>query len=187
MTAKAAGLAFTLVLASTVPSLAEEPGRYSMIPAGEGFLRLDTESGAVSLCSRKSIGWACESLPDDAAPARLDNDHLSQETGEPRDRLAKAESDLAAAKAQNAELAARAEAAEKAEKDAKAEEAERVAKAEEAAKNANPDSHAVQPHAPESLVPERAVDEFSEFITKLIRRLQEMARDLQRDQSERAL
>jgi hypothetical protein len=33
----------------------------------EGFLRLDTQNGEVSLCSRQTVGWACLAAPDDRA------------------------------------------------------------------------------------------------------------------------
>ena len=104
MTVKPARLAFALILASVLPALAGEPGRYSLSPAGEGFLRLDTETGAVSLCSPGSDGWACESLPEATSPSGAANDHVDRsglELDELRDRLAKAEADLAAAKTQN--------------------------------------------------------------------------------------
>lgn len=196
MTIRIAAAAIALMLSSTLPSLAEEPGRFALVPAGEGFLRLDTASGAVSLCSRRSIGWACEQLPDAAAAAASNGEtsgKLSADTGALRDRLAKAEADLAAMKAANAELRSRAEAAEEAAKDAKAEADERVAAAEQhASQTDKPDVHGVEPHpmeprAAEPIIPDKAVDEFSAFVTKLMRRLQDMARDLQRDDSERAL
>lgn len=60
-----------------------ENGRYTLSPAGQGFLRLDTRSGAVSNCSNSSSGWACYAVPDeraalDAEIGRLqaDNDKL---------------------------------------------------------------------------------------------------------------
>ena len=60
-----------------------ENGRYALSPAGEGFLRLDTRTGAVSTCTNSSAGWACYLVPDeraalDAEIGRLqaDNDKL---------------------------------------------------------------------------------------------------------------
>lgn len=60
-----------------------ENGRYTLSPAGQGFLRLDTRSGGVSTCSNSSSGWACYAVPDeraalDAEIGRLqaDNDKL---------------------------------------------------------------------------------------------------------------
>src|SRR5271155_1738130 len=32
-----------------------------------GYVRLDTQTGAVALCSQKPVGWACEAAPEDRA------------------------------------------------------------------------------------------------------------------------
>lgn len=63
-----------------------ENGRYALSPAGAGFLRLDTRTGAVSTCTNSSAGWACYMVPDeraalDAEIGRLqaDNDKLKGE------------------------------------------------------------------------------------------------------------
>ncbi|WP_426437561.1 hypothetical protein [Bradyrhizobium genosp. P] len=60
-----------------------ENGRYTLAPAGDGFVRLDTRTGAVSTCTNSSAGWACYAVPDeraamDAEIGRLqaDNDRL---------------------------------------------------------------------------------------------------------------
>ena len=70
--------------AQTAPDT--ENGRYALSPAGDGFLRLDTRTGAVSTCSNSSAGWACYMVPDeraalDAEIGRLqaDNDKLKGE------------------------------------------------------------------------------------------------------------
>jgi hypothetical protein len=44
-----------------------ENGRYALSPAGDGFLRLDTRTGAVSTCSNSNAGWACYAVPDERA------------------------------------------------------------------------------------------------------------------------
>jgi hypothetical protein len=60
-----------LILAT--PAFADEPdpdndgGRYSLNKVQGGFVRLDTQSGQVSLCSQHSVGWACETAPEDRA------------------------------------------------------------------------------------------------------------------------
>jgi hypothetical protein len=71
-------------LAQTAPDT--ENGRYALSPAGDGFLRLDTRTGAVSTCTNSSAGWACYMVPDeraalDAEIGRLqtDNDKLKGE------------------------------------------------------------------------------------------------------------
>lgn len=42
-----------------------EQGRYSLHKTDSGFLRLDSRTGQVSLCSLKGAGWACETVPDE--------------------------------------------------------------------------------------------------------------------------
>ena len=55
------------------PALADEPtpdtegGRYVFSKQANGFLRLDTRSGAVSLCTEQPVGWACQTAPEDRA------------------------------------------------------------------------------------------------------------------------
>jgi hypothetical protein len=42
-----------------------ENGRYALSPAGDGVLRLDTRTGAVSTCNNSGAGWACYAVPDE--------------------------------------------------------------------------------------------------------------------------
>jgi len=44
-----------------------EGGRYSFSRQADGILRLDTQTGEVSLCSQHTVGWACQAAPDDRA------------------------------------------------------------------------------------------------------------------------
>lgn len=49
------------------PAPDSEGGRYVFSKQANGFLRLDTQSGAVSLCSEQPVGWACQTAPEDRA------------------------------------------------------------------------------------------------------------------------
>jgi hypothetical protein len=55
------------------PARADEPapdsegGRYVFSKQANGYLRLDTQSGAVALCSEQPVGWTCQAAPDDRA------------------------------------------------------------------------------------------------------------------------
>jgi len=69
---KAAALIATLVLCA--PVLADKAAtakigepRYSFYKTTDGFLRLDTQSGEVALCSMQPVGWACLAAPEDRA------------------------------------------------------------------------------------------------------------------------
>jgi hypothetical protein len=63
-------VAFAAVLLAA-PAAADEAtpdtagGRYLFSKQADGFLRLDTQSGAVALCSQQSVGWACKAAPED--------------------------------------------------------------------------------------------------------------------------
>lgn len=74
--------ALCVLLAATASRAAgeEKPGRYSMSPADGGFVRLDTETGAMAFCKRSSDGaWACEAMPDREAAMRQDLQRLERE------------------------------------------------------------------------------------------------------------
>jgi hypothetical protein len=46
--------------------------RYRFTKTDDGVLRLDSQTGQVSLCSARSLGWACQLVPDDRTA--LDNE-----------------------------------------------------------------------------------------------------------------
>ena len=57
-----------------VPARADEPaadrpdtagGRYTLNKVTDGFVRLDTKTGEVALCSARAVGWACQAAPED--------------------------------------------------------------------------------------------------------------------------
>ncbi len=41
-----------------------ENGRYTLSPVTDGFLRLNTRNGEVSICTNKN-GWTCRLVPDE--------------------------------------------------------------------------------------------------------------------------
>ena len=68
------------------PAIADEDapdsagGRYTFNKVPDGFLRLDLQTGEVSLCSQRTVGWACQAAPEDRAVleseiARLRNEN----------------------------------------------------------------------------------------------------------------
>src|ERR1700754_4653672 len=42
-----------------------ENGRYTLVPAADGVIRLDTRTGVVSNCNNSGAGWACYAVPDE--------------------------------------------------------------------------------------------------------------------------
>ena len=42
-------------------------GRYTLNKVADGFVRLDTKTGEVALCSQRAVGWACQVAPEDRA------------------------------------------------------------------------------------------------------------------------
>ncbi len=87
--AVAFAVAAAVLIGSVIgPAWADEPtpdsegGRYVFNKQANGFLRLDTQSGAVSLCSEQPVGWACQAAPEDRAVfeneiARLQNENAA--------------------------------------------------------------------------------------------------------------
>jgi hypothetical protein len=54
-------------LAEGPPPDSEEGGRYTFNKVQDGYLRLDSQTGQVAICSRRSVGWACQAAPEDRA------------------------------------------------------------------------------------------------------------------------
>jgi hypothetical protein len=85
-------LALAFVLFAAWPCYAgEDPGRYTMTAVGDSIWRLDTATGAMSVCGQKLDHWACESVADDALALKAEVDRLTRENRELKDKLAKAE------------------------------------------------------------------------------------------------
>ena len=137
MNARLLVLALVLSAAASPSFAGEKPGRFTIAPAGDGFLRLDTATGGVSICRQKLDTWACESV----AALKQEVDRLTRENQDLKDKLANAEARQAEAKP--------------------------------------------LPGNSSAQFPNLALDEMTDFINKMIRRLQDLVRDLkQQDQSQ---
>jgi hypothetical protein len=44
-----------------------EEGRYTFNKTTDGFIRLDMQTGEVSTCTQRTVGWACQAVPEDRA------------------------------------------------------------------------------------------------------------------------
>jgi hypothetical protein len=73
MAIKFLGVAVAIALALAGAALADTPDqsndRYTMSPVDGGFLRLDKQTGAVSMCAKAGADWACKAVDDHAAAA----------------------------------------------------------------------------------------------------------------------
>ena len=68
------------MLIGAAPDADQAGGRYRMTPAeGGAFLRLDTQTGAMSVCQRKDGRWACEAVPDERRALETEIDRLKSE------------------------------------------------------------------------------------------------------------
>lgn len=63
-------------------------GRFTMTPADDGALRLDTLTGAVSHCRKKDTGWACKLVADDRTTLMEELARLESENSELRLKVA---------------------------------------------------------------------------------------------------
>jgi hypothetical protein len=63
------GISFGFLLAMSLAVAAQAPdgehGRFTFKDVPEGLLRLDNRTGQVSVCAKRSLGWACEAAADD--------------------------------------------------------------------------------------------------------------------------
>jgi len=69
-----------VLLVGAAPDADQAGGRYRMTPAeGGAFLRLDTQTGAMSVCQRKDGRWACEAVPDERRGLQAEIERLQSE------------------------------------------------------------------------------------------------------------
>ncbi len=64
-----------------------ENGRYSLTQVSDGYLLLDTRTGAVSTCTNKG-GWICRAVPDERAALDTEIGRLQNENKKLSDQLA---------------------------------------------------------------------------------------------------
>ena len=93
MTACRLALLFALAAA---PAAAQTAGRFTFQPVDGGLMRLDTETGQVSLCTKAGDSYACRSVADDRAAMmdeierlKRDNEQLRQAAGKAQGPAAK--------------------------------------------------------------------------------------------------
>lgn len=57
-------LSTAAAIAFAAPALADQSGRYQLEPSGDGFVRMDTETGAISFCTQKDGSLTCRLAED---------------------------------------------------------------------------------------------------------------------------
>lgn len=78
MSLRTMGFAAAMVLFA-LPALAQDNGRYQLERGEEGFVRLDTVTGDMTLCRETDSGLACDATRDDTSDLRRDRDRLRDE------------------------------------------------------------------------------------------------------------
>ena len=79
-----------VLLLSAAPAAAQTGGRFSFQPVEGGLMRLDAETGQVSLCTKAADSYACRAVADDRAALqdeierlKRENEQLRQTAGQP--------------------------------------------------------------------------------------------------------
>lgn len=94
-----------LLAALALPAGAEEqPGRYVLKDVKDGFIRLDTKTGAVSHCELRSPQWICESVADDRQVLQQEIAKLENENALLKKRVGELESQRGAQLPSDADL-----------------------------------------------------------------------------------
>jgi len=80
-----------LLLGAAAPAAfaqSDRAGRYTMKPVdGGGLIRLDTQTGAMSLCTPKDTQWSCREMAESGKELREDIDRLRVENRQLRDEV----------------------------------------------------------------------------------------------------
>jgi hypothetical protein len=81
------GLAGMTLVAVSGPKAEETGARYSMSPAPNGVVRLDTQTGAMSLCTGTTGQWSCQDMNDSQRSLTAEIDRLRAENKSLKDQL----------------------------------------------------------------------------------------------------
>jgi hypothetical protein len=93
-------VAIAVVLAGESPQRqdsapANVPSRYSFQRVDDGFLRLDNVSGHIAFCSPHTVGWVCQSVPEDRAALEKEIARLQGEVVGLQDKVAGLKDEIA--------------------------------------------------------------------------------------------
>lgn len=65
--------------AADSPAPSAGDGRFTLAPSGDGFMRLDRETGAMTWCERESGAWRCNTIGDGEEALRSEAERLKRE------------------------------------------------------------------------------------------------------------
>jgi chaperonin cofactor prefoldin len=104
-------LALTMLVLGGVSgarAASEEGGRYTMTPTDGGVVRLDTQTGAMALCTRKVPDrWSCEDMNDSQRTLTSEVDRLQKENKELKEQIDQLEQTLGIAEGDAAKPSAK--------------------------------------------------------------------------------
>ena len=83
-------VAFATAVLTGAAGAEDVDGRYRLSSTPDGFLKLDSRSGAVSECKRGPDGYQCRLVPDEQSALQAEIDRLAQENAALRKQLATA-------------------------------------------------------------------------------------------------
>jgi hypothetical protein len=78
-----------LAPSTVIGANAEQTGRFVMRQTENGVLRLDTKTGAISICTNSNNSWSCTQVDDDSAALNTRLRELKAENRKLRDELSK--------------------------------------------------------------------------------------------------
>ena len=85
-----------LVLAAAATAQSEETDRYRLEKSANGYVRMDTQTGAMSICEEKTGQLVCRMAADERAAFQDEIDRLQGSVKALDDRVAKLENSLSA-------------------------------------------------------------------------------------------
>jgi hypothetical protein len=140
-----------------------ENGRYTMSPVADGVIRLDTRTGAVSICNNANAGWACYAVPDERAALDAEIGRLQADNERFKTDLEKLRAELASREPTvNGKI-------------------EEALPKSDSLKKAEPRTAEVERKFEIPLPSDRDMDRMMSFLERAWRRLIEMANRMQKD------
>lgn len=94
-------LSLAIALTASTAGAAEITGRYVLEKVEQGFLRLDSETGVMSLCAARSGVWECAAIKDEGLDGNEELARLRTENETLKKRLADLEKEGGATKLPN--------------------------------------------------------------------------------------